>query len=370
MNWGKTMGSQSGEGRKGDDLTAFVRRHFELQRSAAKNEANPVAADLKNESDRERHLSPVEARLLTLRQAGLEREDGPGPADWDPAIGDGFEASLQRAIFGWTKPEYQRTWEGRAGSTGISTADFQKAYNAVAFANRTGTVMNVHATLVWSTVGQTNGIATAKIAGLFLERFRKWSHERDLPCRWVHVLEISKKNGLHSHVLMHVPRVFELDFRKWVRRCIGTLTGKTPVPRVTPGLARKLHIAKPNHTANLEVSAETDIRAQWEVFTYLMKGILPAAYARDADDRRKARPLLDVAGIPEKYRRRQGEVLTKRVSVARDIDRASQARVGFRSAYDDGARDPGGLYVTDYLKSYERDREYEKMLQNIGQLEI
>ena len=287
-----------------------------------------------------------------LRQAGFELPEGELEALGTRPAGD--EADLARAVRGWSKRRRQTAWEGRGHSEWIKGSDFQKAYT-VAFSNRAGAVMNVHMTIVWRTVLVGGDLVYAGALKKFLERFRKWCGERNIPCHWVFAWERGAKNGLHSHVLASVPHLFEAELQRWAQNAIKTVCGMPPVlkPR-----RRKSGAPKTTHTLNIVHRRDGDIRAQWELFRYPMKGISAHQFIGDLDNRHQHRRLSEIAAISC---RPQGLVTMKRVGVSRAIDVAMQNKAGFVSALDRGAIKPEQLYTEECFRAFQRDEERREL---------
>jgi hypothetical protein len=324
-----------------------MNKTFEAPRPAAEigQQSLSVQTDEKPTSPLSRgDFDSTDEYLRWLRFGGFELS-----AEELESFGDCPEANLARAVLGQTKRQHAQAWEGWGETEFIAGRDFRKAYNAVGFANQLGFVMNVHMTIVWETVGKKGDLEVAKAARRFLELFRKWCAERRLPCLWVHVLERGKRNGLHSHVLCHVPHLFGVRFRQWTDGAIKTVTGKLPARKAR---GQRKGTGQP-YTINIEHRRDNDVRAQWELFKYPMKGVHPRLVLLDVSSRQAARPISEVAAL---RLRPQGIIKTKRVGTSRPLGEKAQTEAGFQSAFDRGAITPGQLYTDQYLRDAEHAR--------------
>ena len=311
---------------------------------------------------RREDFGDLESYLRWLRKAGYE----PSESELDMLSGTpgGYEADLVRGTMGWSKRQRQYAWEKRGHSEWVGWKDFRKSYNAVAFSNRLGAVMNVHMTIVWGTVLDGGDLVYAGALKRFLERFRKWCRERSIQCHWIFAWERGPKNGLHSHVLASVPHLYEAELQEWAHKAIETVSGK---PSILKPRRRKSGAAKVTHTLNIVHRRDGDIRAQWGLFRYPMKGISPDLFISDLDNRRQSRRLSEIAAISV---RPQGLVTTKRVGVSRAIDVTMQRKTGFVSALDRGATKPDELYTDKCYSAFQRDEERREFDRTLSQLEI
>jgi len=265
--------------------------------------------------------------------------------------GVGPNVDLMRAIHGAAEPEQLKAQASWGVTKSINDRQFKNAYNAVAFANRNGRVMNVHMTIAWSTVGIVADEELADLNEKFLERFRKWCDARELPRAWIFVLERSKERGLHSHILASVPRDGYADGKagltNWAKGCIKNLTGRVPLQK--RGEKTKTIVVR---------HKDESVQLQWKWFRYVMKGLAPNLTRRDSEDRRKVRLLKNVAGVRA---RPQGTVTTKRVGSSRVIGAKAREAAGFKSELDNGATKARQLYTDLYIQRFEMDEELRRM---------
>ncbi|GEO17402.1 hypothetical protein [Microvirga aerophila] len=282
----------------------------------------------------------IEDYAQYLRQSGFDLRDEHGKPVWVSIHGTGEQARLHRAINGDGKRQYQRTWEGYGQTQHLAGRDFTKLYNAVAFANCQGWVLNTFISISWSTVGITTDLLVEQAHRRFNERMRKWLLERGLPLAWVWVLERGNTYGLHSHIHVAVPKQHRRDFMQWAKKCVSHIPGR---PLVNTEISK---------TVRFDCRSDRDVAGQWWRFPYYAKGVDPAVGFRDADDKHIWRLLNEVAGLTLKP---QGLVKTKRAGVSRALD--AKARRAFDAQYGlppfalaNGGKEPADLYTDEYLK--------------------
>jgi hypothetical protein len=88
-----------------------------------------------------------------------------------------------------------------------------------------GYPFNRFITILWQRAGiapDQNAATTAR----FIKLASDWAQRRGYRMRWAFVQESGPKNGAHVHILLHIPRAYDLAFSpmplKWVKRCLGT----------------------------------------------------------------------------------------------------------------------------------------------------
>ncbi|MGH1589595.1 hypothetical protein ACRBEV_16100 [Methylobacterium phyllosphaerae] len=296
-----------------------------------------------------------EAWALFLHQSGLEPGDGDeaiaGPG-WSLMGGAGPAASLHRAIHGHTERQHAQAWTGWGETKGVRVAEFVKAYEAVAFANYRGWVLNTFVSVSWSTVGVTSDIAVAEATKRFLDLCRRHLRGLDVTPAFIWVVERGSTFGLHLHLLLHVPAGCGNAFRNWLPKGFATATRMKPV--AVTGVDGKKGVK----TLDLQVprtstTEQQQIAEQWRVFRYVMKGVVPGIFVLDPEHARAATPLEEVAGLSPAD---QGLVTSKRVGVARELGTTAQARhaaaTGMKPCFvtKQGWREPEELYGDQYLQ--------------------
>jgi hypothetical protein len=163
---------------------------------------------------------------------------------------------------------------------------------------------------------------------------------------------------LHSHVAVCVPHDYKERFEQWALRAVQTISGRPPVR----DRRRKIWTVKVNH------GPDRELRVQWKLFQYLMKGMSPDTRVKNPTNRFAPRPLKTVAGLKLQS---QGEILTKRAGVAREIDRAAQRSFwaehdGPPCALRAGATNPGELYTDLYLRWFDHQEHHQELLQTLN----
>lgn len=281
-----------------------------------------------------------------LRRSCLPMEDEDGQATWVYIGGSGPEASLHRAIHGWTKRQYEQA----AGVWGVTAylrnRQFMKLYDAVRLANCRGLVPNALVNVSWSTVGIVSDLAVRSAHEQLLELMRKWLVERQISQAWLWVLERGDTFGLHSHIAVHVPHVYEDAFASWVAKAVRTIAKRS----IVVNRRTKVYTVKVKH------ASDDAWRVQWKIFRYLMKGVDPWTRVKDPKQRHGTKLLRDVAGLKSVA---QGEVSTKRAGVARQLDTTEQRK--FWQSHDvppcplrHGAAKPQDAFTDVYLRWFEQ----------------
>ncbi|MCJ2134035.1 hypothetical protein MKK69_08140 [Methylobacterium sp. J-026] len=297
----------------------------------------------------------AEAYALYLHQSGLE-PDGAGEAvigpAWSYVAGTGPAASLHRAIHGHTERQHAQAWAGWGETKGVRAAQFLAVYQAVAFANYRGWVLNTFVSVTWSTVGVTSDVAAAAATKRFLDLCRRHLRGLGLTPAFVWVVERGDTFGLHLHLLLHVPEMYGHAFRNWIPKGFATATRMKPV--AIPGRdgergVKTLDLRRPR----VGETERQQVAEQWRVFRYLLKGLSPDLLVSAPDDRRAKLPAAQELGLST---RDQGIVTSKRVGVARELGTAAQtqhaAATGAKPCFvtDQGWREPDELYGDQYLQ--------------------
>jgi hypothetical protein len=233
-------------------------------------------------------------------------QDEPG---WQYPAGTGPYSDLTRALYGHSERAYAITWEKYGASHYLALEQLERAYGAVALANYRGRLFEDHLTIVWTTLGFWDHHSIALCQKRVLELFRKWFLNRGYWPALVWVLENSGRRGLHTHLLISVPRELRHDFKRYVEQAVETVC-KKPVVR-TPG----------GSTVKLTGGPTTSTDRQWHLFKYLFKGLSPSVTIQNASTGFERVSFSRYAKLPAQA---QGEVLVKRFGVSRDLDRAAQ----------------------------------------------
>lgn len=226
-----------------------------------------------------------------------------------PASSSGHFGRLYNAIHGWEPAEYPvRPY--RQGGEHLTADQYVDAYEAVATANVLGQVLNAHVVVAWGTVGLSEEVDVAEATERFLEGFRKWTCKVGVPGCWFWVLERGRRQGLHLHLLAHLPRGYREDFERWAARAIGRISGREPL--------------KTEESRTLLVRIERDeVAFQWRTFRYLFKGLRPGSGIRSPHDPRMLLDIADNAGLTVED---QGSFEVKRFGVCRSLAKGARTK--------------------------------------------
>ena len=258
--------------------------------------------------------------------------------------GPGQYAQLAGALYGHTRREYQRGWEGWGQSFYLTFDDLQKGYRALALANCRGRVMTTRVDITWSTLGILTDAAVAAGQVAFLDRIRRWLTRHVGGADYLWVLERGRTRGLHSHILVYVPEGLGDAFRASAERNLTAITGKA-----------LLHT--PESRTMLIQPRLPDITAQWLRFRYMMKGLDPQVGWPDSAAPAGYYSCAERAGInPEPC----GLVDGKRIGVSRCLDDAAFTRWAALNDFPDMRILPGGgpLYDSRFIDWFNENSDY------------
>lgn len=290
-------------------------------------------------------------QLRFLREHGLEPEDI-GRRNWVGAEVNDPEVVRHQTVFGRSTQEHGRAVGNWGLTQALSTKQFRQGYEAIAAANYLGNVLNTFLSITWSRVGITEPAAVAEAHRRYLELLRKAC----LSCRdedgkkcvvygLVWVIENGRRHGLHSHILMVMPKARKAWLRRQVELAVETISGRNVHWRLGTRAVRILH------------RQDRDVIAQWRLFQYMMKGLVVPKERRliDPEQSRVPMPVQQAARVKL---RSQGLVTTKRFGVSRNLDRknvaALRAHYGLMpSALECGETDPHVLFSTEYLDAWD-----------------
>ena len=88
----------------------------------------------------------------------------------------------------------------------ISKHGLTQLINSFHFAEEKGTPLNVALTLSWEKTANWKEALYASRSGLFLNNLTKWLRRIDVTPAYVWSAEISQRQGLHQHLMLHIPR--------------------------------------------------------------------------------------------------------------------------------------------------------------------
>lgn len=138
---------------------------------------------------------------------------------------------------------------GTKVSEHLSADDFFRLYDAVAFANTRGWVMNVELTMTFH-VPDNEALATFQN---FMKRYRSWTHDKGIPCVAIYVWERPTGAFLHVHIQMFIPNEWHHALKKWLSRTTRRVVA----------------------SFKLKVRRTATTTSQWIWFRYLAKGLHP-----------------------------------------------------------------------------------------------
>ncbi|MFP4893162.1 hypothetical protein [Paraburkholderia sp. EG304] len=229
----------------------------------------------------------------------------------------------------------------------LSASQVRELYSAVAFANSTGQVMNVHISITWGLLGISDHEAAAKaLCHQFMKHLRDWYQHKvpkDRPFVWLYVHEVGQRHGFHTHILTDIPVELRPAFREWVR---ARLAG-----------AARLGVP-PHKDASKVVAPPSDpIGRQWWYLQYLAKGVSAKAEVRSVVG---VDPYVRVAKLIKHPLKSPGDVgCRKTCGVSNNIGKESRKKAGFRSLLERGIADVRRLYAgmeyLEYLRQQEAD---------------
>ncbi|WP_018259641.1 hypothetical protein [Methylobacterium sp. WSM2598] len=336
------------------ELAAEARRR--KRGNAQRETAEADAAD----PGREFHagIEGLGEQLRFLREHGLEPEDI-GRRNWVGAESADPEVVRHQAVFGRNQQEYGRAVGSWGLTQALSTKQFRQGYEAIALANCFGKVLNTFLSITWSRVGITDPAAVAEAHRRYLELLRKAclscrdeDGKRCVPYALVWVIENGRRHGLHSHILMVMPKARKPWLRRQVEFAVKTISGQSVQRRLGTRAVRILH----RH--------DRDVIAQWRLFQYMMKGLVVPKERRLLDPE-QARVPVPVQQAARVKLRSQGLVATKRFGVSRNLDRMNVAALRERyrippSALACGETDPHVLFSTEYLDAHDKSMQPER----------
>lgn len=228
----------------------------------------------------------------------FECETGDDP---EPVIlGSGPWAERCGATFGQT-PDLREQMRNRAPSSQYLGLDaFRAAYQAVAFANCRGRVLNALITITWGTIGLTVDETIEMRLAQFLAAIDRWCAGYGIRPAWVWVIERGTQRGLHTHIIASLPAMLQLDFRGWFWRALSHICG-----------CDLLHTPA-SKTLDIRFGMDENVGLQWEGFKYLFKGLSPR-YRRTIRSTGVSTPLRPILGLDLSA---QGWVLTERSGIS------------------------------------------------------
>lgn len=181
---------------------------------------------------------------------------------------------------------------------------------AVGHSDRKGWPLNEFVTINWRVAG-ANGNGKAAQAR-FLELYRKWARYWGFTPSYVWAVENGPVQGLHSHLLLHVPTEHIVKFRKIARRWAGVRGPHSG--SVKPIVMKTIHYPEGKDRLNQAKG----------LTKYFLSGIHPTAGEL----------------IKVEARSKAGDVVGKRIGTSRNLGRAARGK-------QKSARNTGEFTVTE-----------------------
>jgi hypothetical protein len=266
-----------------------------------------------------------------------------------------YEAELQRAYPDRYVRKMRRRPRGPSSSADerlISVRQFRELYNAVAFANLQGAILDTHITVSWSMLGfeDDSQISHALQLGL-IKHAREWSRHKEDPLGrpfcWIYAHERGAKLGLHTHLLLFIPVELRPKFDAWLRTRVRKLARRRPLPN-----------EKAVHISRVRSDRHRQLWHQWRQLGYLMKSVDPAATLPVWPGTSATVPLTDLVCWDHEG---PGEVNCKlRVGIADELRATARSRAQYRSLLDWGVTDVRLLYSDWDYREWEWSQQEER----------
>ena len=284
-----------------------------------------------------------EDRARTLRESGWA--DLPRKYE-HKCVGTGPNCQLGQAIFGADKETWDRAIEleqppstnygfyafnerfshkNRPGGLRLTAAQAKDLYDAVAYANTLGLVMNCHVSITWGLLGIVDHTEAANtLTHRVIKPLRQWYKDRTGrdQLAWLYVHENGRIHGFHTHLMLAIPNDLRLAFRDWLESRLSDVCRLDSMPK---------------EASHITAYRSDPIGRQWIYFQYLIKGIdeneaLPARVGWNSH--------IPVSRLIKFGLENPGEVqCKKKCGVANLIGVKARQRAGFRSLLDQGVTD-------------------------------
>jgi hypothetical protein len=261
---------------------------------------------------------------------------------------------------GWEKPppglRSANAEEGRFRSPHALTLDeVRRVYNAVAFANRRGKVMNASLTLAWFMLPGVDQIKQAKADEAFRHKLKQWfdsRHELSSSARealFVYVQENPTGERFHTHLLLHLPTEMIERFKAYLPAAVAQ-TART-IAGVRGG-----DLPEGLHKARVRRHDRHALHSQWIRYHYVTKGADPETSLTGVG------PCKYYVGDVMRFTHRDPGPVVKgrrlRVGASGALGPTEQSReaLGFRSLLDEqirsGVLDVRALFSDHYLREF------------------
>jgi hypothetical protein len=222
-----------------------------------------------------------------------------------------FQAAQKCALVDVANPA-QRARRSTRTTDWLTAADVVKLYLAVLRANLQGMTLNYFATISWSTLGLEDDAEIQAATQALFVRLREWSkrkrdvrtgHPTPIRLAWIWCHERGPKMGMHTHLLMHVPRRCSSRTGKVICRFLEAYTGRPLLQEGPGGLAT----FKADEPRLKPASGKSRGRAkrypalafQRQIARYMMKGVDPDAVVPAAAARQRGQDLGEILKIED-----------------------------------------------------------------------
>ncbi len=262
------------------------------------------------DDDDDRPQSDAEAAALTRRQSGAELWEGldkAGRERWmratarEPLPPVGLHGSIERATFGHNARDSMlslaagdptvclvkrrakiQDWFNKPSATvsydhAFPVSAFRGIYNAVAFANRQGLVLNARVGVSWYNLPNCPPDDCKGYFAQFKKNLVQWFAANGLKNPYpalVFVHERADRAGtdrFHTHMMLAVPETLREAFTSYVSKALLRVVGRDKLPkRVLWVRWRKVAAHSPGRRWPIT-------HDQWTGVTYMLKGVNPGA---------------------------------------------------------------------------------------------
>lgn len=222
-----------------------------------------------------------------------------------------FQAAQKCALVDIANPG-QRARRSTRTTDWLTAEDIVKLYLAVVRANLQGMTLNYFATVSWSTLGLRDDAEIQAATQALFVRLREWStrkrdpstgHPTPIRLGWIWCHERGPEMGMHTHLLMHVPRRCSSRTGKVICRFLEAYTGRPLLQEGPTGIATFKAIEPRLKSASGKSRGRAHrypaLAFQRQIARYMMKGVDPDAVVPAAAARQRGQDLCEVLKIDQ-----------------------------------------------------------------------
>ncbi|MBI0436084.1 hypothetical protein D9598_19940 [Roseomonas sp. KE0001] len=216
-----------------------------------------------------------------------------------PTSGSSLDEALERGVFGADEEAYRSAWvptdpriyEDKRGmprrvylgpqpaprtepdiTHALSARHVRRIYNAAAFANRTGYILNAKLTVAWFLLEGMNPAEQLRCFGSYYKKLKQWFRDQsaarvpdaaDREPRIIHVHENPGGASFHTHFALAVPETMMADFRGAAQGMMARLVGSHGLEGDRLKRLVKAEVRRPDRDACV---------GQWFWLHYMLKG--------------------------------------------------------------------------------------------------